>query len=164
MVIGAPDINHLVEPARIFMLMIGNIGCEIGGFAVISDDHAILLITENGAFEPAGAIVLVDKPLTLQRVQKFQNGIVLVEFLLAEIIVKNNAKVLQIGLDTRQYLPRGIVGIVGNIMLLLPQLTACFFLPDAPGDVLNVVSPVTVLRKIRLFAPQLLIAQQHGPA
>ena len=54
-VVGAPDVDDLVEAALQLVEVVGNVGCEIGVLTVVALDDAILLIAESGRAEPAGA-------------------------------------------------------------------------------------------------------------
>lgn len=50
--IGAPDIDQLLESAVKFILRIGDIRAEIGGLAIGADDHAVLVVSVVGRAEP----------------------------------------------------------------------------------------------------------------
>ncbi len=52
MVIGTPDIDQYVEPSIQFLLMVSDIGCEIGRFSIGLYQNTILLISVLGGLKP----------------------------------------------------------------------------------------------------------------
>jgi hypothetical protein len=59
-VIGAPDVDEVIEAAAEFLGHIADVGREIRGPAVRADHHPILVVTEVGRPEPDGAVLVVD--------------------------------------------------------------------------------------------------------
>ena len=51
-VVGAEDVDQLVEAALALVEVIGDVGGEIGVLAVLAHDHAVLLVAELGRAEP----------------------------------------------------------------------------------------------------------------
>ena len=59
MMIGTPDIDHLLKAPFIFVLVIGNIGSQIGWHAVIADDDPVFIVAVIGRFQPERPVFFV---------------------------------------------------------------------------------------------------------
>jgi hypothetical protein len=59
-VIGAPDVDDALEAALELVHVIGDVGGEVGGLAVLADHDAVLLVAEGGGAEPERAGLLVE--------------------------------------------------------------------------------------------------------
>ena len=57
-VVGAPDVDELVEAARELLGDIPDVGREIGRFTVRAVDDAVLVVAEVGGPEPGRAVLL----------------------------------------------------------------------------------------------------------
>ena len=66
-VVGAPDIDDLVETTLEFVEMVGDVGGEIGVQAVFPLYDAVFFIAESGGTEPFGTILHVDVPFFFQQ-------------------------------------------------------------------------------------------------
>ena len=97
MVVGAEHIDGHV--GRVFgavalVPVVGDVGGEVGELAVGLDDHAVLVVTMLGGFEPSGAVLVVDIAV---RFELFDGGfdlLVGVEAVLVEPDVEVHAEVL----------------------------------------------------------------------
>ena len=64
--IGAPDIDQVVETPLVLVAVIRDIGREVGRAAVVTHDDAVFLVAERGAPEPLRALVRVNVVVFLQ--------------------------------------------------------------------------------------------------
>ncbi len=58
--IGAEDVDQVIEAAFAFLVMIGNVGSEVGLRAVLANDDTVFLVAKIRCLEPRGAISLVE--------------------------------------------------------------------------------------------------------
>ena len=65
--IGAQDIDQLLEAAFTLVQVIRDIGSEVGPLAILALDHAILLVAVVGRLEPQRAVLRYTCPLALRR-------------------------------------------------------------------------------------------------
>ena len=81
-VVGAPHINAPGKAPVEFVFVVGNIGCHIGGSAILANQHFVLggvffadfsffvllhvLFGEGGSFIPGGAVLFVNQAVFLQ--------------------------------------------------------------------------------------------------
>jgi hypothetical protein len=54
-VVGAPDVDDALEAALELVHVIGDVGGEVGGLAVLAHHDAVLLVAEGGRAEPERA-------------------------------------------------------------------------------------------------------------
>ena len=59
-VVGAPDVDDPVEAALQLVHVVGDVGGEIGGLAVVAHHHAVLLVAVVGGAKPPGTVLLVE--------------------------------------------------------------------------------------------------------
>ena len=58
--VGAPDVDQVVEAAAELLGDVADVGGEVGRLAVRADDHPVLVVAEGGRAEPERAVLLVD--------------------------------------------------------------------------------------------------------
>ncbi len=90
-VVGAKDIDDQIEAAPGLVAMVGNVGQAVGGFAAGLDHDAVFLVAEFGGAEPLRAVQFIDVAALLQLRQRLPDGPGLVEALLAEVVVEDDA-------------------------------------------------------------------------
>ena len=59
-VVGAPDVDQMIEPAAELLGHVADVRSEVGRLAVGPIDHPILVVAEVGRAEPHSAVLLVD--------------------------------------------------------------------------------------------------------
>lgn len=68
MVVGAEQVDLVLEAAVALVQVVGRIGGEVRVLAVRATDHAILVVTEVGGAHPDGALLVEDMPLLAQAI------------------------------------------------------------------------------------------------
>lgn len=58
--IRAPHVNHPIEAALEFLQMIGDVGSEIRGLAIIAFDHPILFVAKGAGAKPQRPVFFID--------------------------------------------------------------------------------------------------------
>ena len=164
-VIGAPDVDDEVEPAGVLVLMIGDVGGEVGGHVVLPHHHTVLLVAEGRRLEPGGVFRLVDEAPLFQILEEFRHSVVPVEFPLAEVDVEDDAEGPEIVPDAFHDRACRVVREEREDRLLASgvEITVALLLEDFPGELDDVIAPVTLLREIHLDALELKIAVIDRP-
>ncbi len=98
-VIGTPDIDDPLETAFEFVHVIGDVGGEVGGLAVLALDHPVLLVTELGGPEPERTILLVEPAALAQPLDGPVHRARFHQRTLGEPLVVDHAKLLQVVAD-----------------------------------------------------------------
>ena len=156
MVIGAPDVDVAVKSPPVLIQVVDDIASQIGGHAVVPDNHAVFAIPFFGGFEPdSPGLVGAQGTVFLQLGPDFvPSG---VECTLADVVLKHNAgfrhdvlnvfqhlvfapeaQLLQTGFVGEDHLSEVLGGLFGQI-----------------HDILAVVAP---LGELRGFAQQNFLA------
>ncbi len=99
MVVGAPDVDELVETAAELLADIADVRGEVRGIAVGAIDHTVLVITEGGGAEPRGVVLLEDVAAIAKRVHCAADPAFIVEAGLALPHVEVHTEVLKALLD-----------------------------------------------------------------
>src|SRR5690606_37182542 len=66
MMVGAPDIDDMIEPATELFEMVGDVAGEIGVLPVFALHDTVFLITENARPEPPCTVLKVNMAARLQ--------------------------------------------------------------------------------------------------
>ena len=82
-VVGAPDVDQLVEAAAELLGDVADVGGEVGRLAVRADDHPVLVVAERRRAEPQRAVLLVDVAARAQPLDRALDPAVVVERALA---------------------------------------------------------------------------------
>ncbi len=106
MVIGAQDVEQVLEAALALVEVVGDVGGEIGPRAVLPHDHPVLLVAEIGRAEPLGAVLLVDHVVLPQQVERMVDRAAVGQAAFGEPAVVANAEfrkvVADVGEDVRE--------------------------------------------------------------
>ncbi len=98
-VVGAPDVDELVEAAAELLADVADVRGEVGRLAARAEDDAVLVVAERGRAEPGGAVLLVDVAACAERVHGTLDPALVVEAGLALPDIEVDAEPLQAGLD-----------------------------------------------------------------
>ncbi len=170
MVVGAPQIDEVVEAAHHLVVVVGHVAHEVGGLAVALDEHAVLVVAQIGGAEPQGAVLLVEVALLAHGVQRAGHGALAVLVLhvqgaLGEPFVEGGAEAGQNGLLVGQGL------LVGHLAEGLQALLVGHGEPfvavavdNLLGDILHIGAAVAGLGHLHVAAEQLLVAHAHRVA
>ena len=94
-VVDPPDVDQMVEPARVLVQVVGNVGGEIRRPPVAAHDHAVLVVAESRRPEPERAVLLVDQVPGPQRVEAPADRAAVVQTPLAEPRVEPDAELFE---------------------------------------------------------------------
>src|SRR5512145_1639911 len=114
MMIRAPDIDQNVKAARKLIPMISDVGGEISGVAVFTNNHAIFFIAVRRRFKQKRPFIGVNESLLLQRSKKIGHAVFLIQFFFAEILIADDAEIFQVLLDFFQNQAAGDTVKIGN--------------------------------------------------
>ena len=154
-VVGAPDVDQVVEAAAELLGDVADVGREVGRPAVGPVDHPVLVVAERGRAEPDRAVLLVDVAARAQALDGALDPALVVERALALPDVEVDAEVLEARLDPRSdrrpvaHRPT-IVGGVGALGGRRRRQTSS---GSVAGEIRDVVAVIAVLGD-RLAAPE----------
>ena len=158
--IRAPHIDHPLETAGVFVLVIGDVGGEIGGQPVVANHNAIFFVAKGAGCKPQGPIAFVDAAAAAEIADDPVDRAGVIQALLAEPDIKAYAEVFQIAANAVEdrigCQPRA--GVDRVLFALRNQLIAHVFL-DLKRQLADVFSLIAVCRKIDFPAEQLPVAQ-----
>ncbi len=69
-VVGAPDVDQVVEAAVHLVAVVGDVGQEVGGRAGLADEHAVLVVAVVGGAQPHGAVGVVELAVAVELAQR----------------------------------------------------------------------------------------------
>ena len=101
--VGAHHVDHPVVAAAELVLVVADVGPEVGQLPGRAAQHAILVVAEGAGAQPRGALRRVHVSLLLQLCERALDLSALVGLALGEPAVEVNAKALQRGLDLLQH-------------------------------------------------------------
>ena len=85
LVVGPPDLHHPLEvPQEELIVVVGQVGGQVGGLAVAADEHVVLLLAQLAGGEPDGALPLHQIASVAQDSHHLVEGAGRIEALLAE--------------------------------------------------------------------------------
>src|SRR2546425_5097 len=96
MVVGAPDIDELLESPLQFISVIGDVAGKVSELTVALDDRSILVIAIFGRPEPLRSITFVNRPVAAQKLNRLCYLPSFAKLPLAEERVKADAELFQI--------------------------------------------------------------------
>ena len=96
MMIGAPDVEQVLEAALQLVEHVSQVGREVGFRAVLAHDHPILLVAELGAPEPPGAVLLISASGRFQSLDRALDGAAVDQAALREPVVEQHAEFGQV--------------------------------------------------------------------
>ena len=100
-VVGAPDVDQVVEAAAELLGHVADVGREVGRRAVRADHDPVLVVAERGRAEPQRAVLLVEVAGRPQALDRPVDPALGVERALALPDVEVDAEPLEAGLDPR---------------------------------------------------------------
>ena len=162
--VGAPDVDDLIELALDeLVVVIGDIGGEIGGRAVAAHHHVVLVLAQSGGDEPGSVCLLGDISTLLQQRHHLLVLAVIVEALLAEPDVEAHPKQLQVAPDLRHYFFQAQLAQFGYRLFRGEGEKAVFLLGDNLLRQLDhIVAEIAVGGHLGFFAQSLLVAGVEG--
>ncbi len=98
-VVGAPDVDEVVEAAAELLGDVADVGGEIRRPPVGADDHPILVVTERRRAEPQRAVLLVHVAAFAQPLDRALDPALVVEPRLARPDIEVDTESLEAGLD-----------------------------------------------------------------
>ncbi len=139
-VICPPDIDLALEAPLALVLVVGNVGGEVGVLPVGTDQDPILVIAELGSAQPQGTLLLIGAPLLGEDRQGVSDGtrIPFVQGALEEPVVEGlHPEACEGGLDRLHHQPHG------PLTELLDVERGCVGdLGGKLGDVIPLVAPL----------------------
>ena len=75
--IGAEDVDQVVEAAHPFVVVIGDVGGKVGFGAVLPHDDPVLLVAEVTGLEPGGAVLAIQHAALVEHGQRLVDAVVL---------------------------------------------------------------------------------------
>ena len=115
-VVGAPDVDDLVEAALELVQVVGDVGCKIGVEAIFALDDTVLLVAEGGRAEPLGAVLHVEVPLLLEQADATRDQPGVVERLLRKPDVEMDTEFLEVVAAVGQLLGQRMVVNIGPVL------------------------------------------------
>ena len=106
-VVGAPDVDDAVEAALVLVGVVGDVGGEVGEQAVLTLDHAVLLVAEGGRAEPLGAVLHIQVAAGLELGDGLLDQAGVEQRALGEPLVEGDAELLQIFAAVAELLGEG---------------------------------------------------------
>ncbi len=103
--IGAPDVQQMIEAALQFVEDIGNVRRKIRLDAVLADHHAILLVAVVGTLEPQRAVLEVGVSALFQGIDRALHRTVVAQGALGKPAIEGDAEFAQILADVAQDFP-----------------------------------------------------------
>ena len=97
--VGAPDVDEVVEAAAELLGHVADVGGEVGRLAVRAEDDPVLVVAERGRAEPDRAVLLVDVAALAQALDRARDPALVVEARLAGPDVEMDAEGLEARLD-----------------------------------------------------------------
>ena len=157
-VVGAQEGDEAVVAAGVFVLVVGDVGSDVGVAAVALDEDAVACVAELGGLEPDRAVGLIDRTARAQFVDYRADRTAGVEGALAEPVVEDDAHFLHVGVDGFEDFADGEVGIE-----LCGMLAACDFRGELfDHEVRNVDHIVAAIIFLRGSRPRARVAARRG--
>ena len=94
-VVGAPHVDHAVEAALALVLVVGDVGGEVGLLAGRALQHAVLVVAQRCRAEPDRPFAVVDVPVLAQQLDRALDRAVLVQVALVEEAVEGDPVALE---------------------------------------------------------------------
>ncbi len=164
-VIGTPKVDQFFVPAANLVLVVRDVGTEIGFFSGLLDDHPVLVVVKRRRLQPHRPFFLVDEVLLPEPFDRLVHRAVAVQALLAEPAVVFHPEILQVLFNSLQHGPARVVPEKRqDVLFRLIQKIRPVPVGDLPGDVLDVTAPVVPFLQCHGFAVQLLVPQPGGEA
>ena len=166
-VVGAPDVDEMVEAAFHFVVVVRHVAHEVRHLAVGLDEHAVLLVIERARLEPGGAVLYVDVALLVHgleaSVHRALAGLVgHVQAALAEPALERGAEALGDAMLLGQLVGVGALAEVLHALLRVGvEPHVAVLVNYGLSDVLHVGAGVARLGHLDVAAEQLLVAHGH---
>ena len=156
-VVGAPDIDQVLEPPRQLVLGIGEVGHKVGFGAVPAHQHPVLLVPEVGGAQPQRAVLLVEHPARPQILELGLDRAGGEELALTEPGVEADAEHLEGLADLGDHQVLAQDGELQVAVRLLRDLAQALALTrnQLAGEVNHILAGVAVFRHVRGQAEQL---------
>ena len=161
-VVSAPDVDEFVVAAANFISYIGDVGAEIGGHAIGTDDHAVFVVAVLGGAEPQGAVLFVHVVFVFEDFQRCVHfgG---VQGFLREPVVEVHVEIVEVFLEIRQFfLEAPFFENLEALFLVHVQVFLPVFGKDFLGGLDDVLALVAALRDFCVQAAELQVAGVDG--
>ena len=162
--VRAPDVHHEVEAPFEFVVVVGDVGREIGGVAVAFAQHAVLVVAQLGGLEPVRTVRFVAHAGLGEVGKGFIHLAVRHQRFFREPDVVAHAKGLQIFLDTVQDVAHAVVFADLHGFFLGQVEDVGIGGQHVAGDVDDVFAPVVVCGFGHVFSGQFLESVPDGRA
>ena len=170
MMVSAPDVDQMIEPAHLLVVVISHIRHEVGHLAVGLDHDAVFLIPQSRGAEPDGTVFLFDVALVFHglegtRNRAFPHFVFHIEAALREPLIEGGAQLRQ---DVFLIFLHLLVGYLteSHHALFVSEtfVLGAFGIYDGLGDIRHVAPTVALLGHLGVMTEQLHIANTHGIA
>jgi len=163
-VIGAPQVDQVIEPTLHLVVVVGHIRHEVRVFAVFLEQNTVLVIAEISGTEPSGAILVVQVALLVHDLKRAGNGrravlVGLVEAALAKPSIERGTKTGEGFAGKIEHL------LIGDFTERLHAFLVANALPlvaiaidNALSDILHIAAAIALLGHLDIMTKQLHIA------
>ena len=125
MVVSAPQVDDAVKATLEFVAVICNIGSKVGGYAVVTDNNAVLIIAVSSGIKPFCAVLFINAAFFLKEFAGLADFVGIMQGLLAEPYIEGYANGFQILFQACQP-----VGISSNCLTVMsagtPPISSSF--------------------------------------
>ena len=97
--VGAEQINQVIEAALTLVVVICNIRCEIGFGAILSNDNTVFVIAEAGRRKPGCAILFVQYATFFEHAKRVVDAIAFRQLLLRIPAIESDAELGKVIFD-----------------------------------------------------------------
>ena len=162
MVVGAPDVDDFFEAAAEFVVVIGDVGGEVSGNAVVPDNDPVLVVAEIGAAQPERTVLVISVALFPQLRAGGGHRIIGEQRTLAEPDVEGHAEGFQVFLQRRQFFLQGdLFEDLAPLGGTDQQIATAGVVDDPLGGVDDIFAVVAVFRELHSLSQELQIAGFH---
>ena len=161
MVIRAPDVDEAAVPAPVFIIVVGNIRCEIGRDTVVAENDAILVVAVVRRAQPDRSVLLICRAAFEEHVHNAPHSFGM-QRALAVPAIERHAEIRKILLKCRELLTiRDILKQLQTVLLGKGKILVPVTVDDALRRLHNIRPVVAVLGELHGLSQQFQIARIH---